>query len=59
MTHTLPVPAFDATPVGSYPTFWDAIPVDPPAEPDRPRHRPSPAEETGPVYLAVEQADVG
>jgi hypothetical protein len=45
--------------VGSYPTFWDAIPVDPPAEPERPRLRPPAAQEPGPVYLTVEQADVG
>ncbi|MBX9622335.1 MAG: hypothetical protein K2X82_00820 [Gemmataceae bacterium] len=59
MTQHIPAPAFDATQAGSYPTFWDAIPVDPPAEPDRPRHRPAPAEDPGPVFLSVEQADVG
>lgn len=44
---------------GSYPTFWDAIPVDRPAEPERPRVRPPSADDHGPVILMVEQADVG
>ncbi|MBX9625942.1 MAG: hypothetical protein K2X82_19235 [Gemmataceae bacterium] len=52
-------PAADLFPLGSYPTFWEAIPVDRPAEPERARFRPPSAQEAGPVYLTVEQADVG
>lgn len=59
---TVDYPPADREPTlpGSYPTFWDAIPVDPPAEPERRRSpRPAAAEDAGPVYLAVTQADVG
>ncbi|HJZ54600.1 MAG TPA: hypothetical protein VKE74_06555 [Gemmataceae bacterium] len=53
----------------SYPTFWDAIPVDPSQEPSPPTasipHEDAYAaftdatEEGRPVILSVEQSDVG
>ena len=59
MTADLPSADDEPTLPGSYPSFWDAIPVDPPAEPERRRFRPPSAEDAGPVFLAVTQADVG
>ncbi len=55
--------ATDAPPVQSYPTFWDAIPVDPPPAP-RPATgdayaRFADAAEAGPVTLSVDRLDVG
>jgi hypothetical protein len=57
MTPHLPAP------VQSYPTFWDAIPVEDPAPPraadDAYALFADAAESSRPVTLWVEQADVG
>jgi hypothetical protein len=61
MTRTAPA---GPAPVQSYPTFWDAVPVDPaPAAP--PPHDDAytlfahAAEAAGPVTLSVDRLDVG
>ncbi|MBN9521994.1 hypothetical protein J0H58_26345 [bacterium] len=52
-------------PIQSYPTFWDAIPVEDPAPPPRPAADEAYAlfadavENTRPITLSVEQTDVG
>jgi hypothetical protein len=69
ITDAIPLrPAEESVLPESYPSFWDAIPVDPVRENtlQTPRLIPSPRlgnqrthEEAGPVYLSVEQQDVG
>jgi hypothetical protein len=52
------------SPVQSYPTFWDAIPVEsPPPTPTAPDDAyalfAAAAEDAGPVTLSVDRLDVG